>query len=459
MTPTDHTPHECTVHGCVRGHATCPVCDGGLARCVVCGRMELDLDEPCSGPGSTTGITPEPSGNLSLDQIVARNAIVAAIRRGDREGVLCGPAGAGKTHLVKAVVACLRGEGWDFRFLAPTGRAASVLGKVTGENVSTIHAALFRSVEERGDGRLLFGDPRVLCPERAVVVVDEATMVGRSLRQDLLRQVPGDSFVLWVGDPAQLEPVDEPWGPDFAHPVARLEVVHRQALDNPIRCITAELRAGRPLPHGEVGEAYTRRSGSLSGTAAEVHDLRASGVDVAVVTWTNAVRRRFCALSRRLAGATDETPVLPGDLLCVTRNNRVHARMNGEILRVRSVARWSDTVPGDVQASVFESGALQVRAEEGTPPFLVHPSLLGSSPGDWARAVHDHVTTSPYAWLAVDYGHAITVHRSQGSQYDHVFFLIDGALRDLAARDAETARRLAYVATTRAVRRLTVVDL
>lgn len=136
--------------------------------------------------------------------------------------VLKGYAGTGKTTLVGALVKTLSEMGRPVVLLAPTGRAAKVLGSYAGAPASTIHRRIYRAGDD-GDGGFA---GMSLAPNRdreALFVVDEASMIGtggeglhgRDLLSDLFTHVfaSAGNKLLLIGDPAQLPPVGSDHSP------------------------------------------------------------------------------------------------------------------------------------------------------------------------------------------------------------------------------------------------------
>ena len=164
-------------------------------------------------------------------------SIIAEIQHGRRCFIIKGAAGTGKTTLIRSLVPALRAQGFHPALMAPTGRAAMVLGKRTGCESRTIHSHIYNCTDEpikNEEGNAL----KFIFPlkhgyghdvEDTAFIVDEASMVGLSkhdndrelfqygsgsLLQDLIDyvgvNVPNTSNVMFfVGDPYQLPPVLE----------------------------------------------------------------------------------------------------------------------------------------------------------------------------------------------------------------------------------------------------------
>ena len=163
--------------------------------------------------------------------------IITEIQHGRRCFIIKGAAGTGKTTLIRSLVPALRAQGLHPALMAPTGRAAMVLGKRTGCESRTIHSHIYNCADEpikNEEGNAL----KFIFPlkhgyghdvEDTAFIVDEASMVGLSkhdndrelfqygsgsLLHDLIDyaglNVPNTTNVLiFVGDPYQLPPVLE----------------------------------------------------------------------------------------------------------------------------------------------------------------------------------------------------------------------------------------------------------
>ena len=388
---------------------------------------------------------------LSPDQQVAKDAVVSALKGRCRELVLVGPAGTGKTTLMGAVARDIIATGRTVAYAAPTGRAAKVLTSKlcrdgVMEHATTIHRALYRVVEEDESGDPVFSVPKAVVAHRGVLICDEASMIDEFLHRDIMSKLPKSAAVLYVGDREQLPPVRGTWGPSFDAPTAALTTVHRQALESPIVRIATDVRQGGRIPRDNDGDGFTWCAANFDAAADWVAERVINRVDATLLVGTNGTRKEVNRMVRERLGFNDV--VEPGDRLLVLANNYNVGLMNGEVVEVAAVEPspphwgWPEGV-----RNVTTTGGQTVQ---------VHTGMLDARFAAFRATREDSHHTDD--WIHAAHGFALTVHKSQGSEWEEVGFLIDAGLERWCRRDPDTGRRLTYTAITRAANRLTVMD-
>jgi len=385
-----------------------------------------------------------------------------------------GYAGTGKTTLAKHIA---EGIGGNVKFAAYTGKAAHVLQTKGCENASTIHSLIYRSRDKSKsrledlqkelaellvslqdmDEEYIFNHPIVrrlkidiqdeiqnvnqpmfiLNKESEVkdldmLVIDECSMVDAQMGQDLL------SFgtpVLVLGDPAQLPPVGSAgYFTENVTPDVMLDEIHRQAKESPVLRMATDVREGRGLTIGDWGD------GSFVhpyGTKLPQEEVMAFDQ---LLVGKNRTRHAMNKRMRQFLNYNDEYPVVSDRLVCL-RNNTELGLLNGALFDVTSVdgvmdgkvhmtvRSTDDPTKGDVDVGALEQHFLG-RSEELNTQY-------------WLRNEGQEF----------DFGYALTVHKSQGSQWNSV------AVFDESWGRKKDRQRWLYTAITRAAEKVTVVDM
>ena len=150
--------------------------------------------------------------------------------------MITGGPGTGKTTILNGILSLYDQMGLRCLLCAPTGRAAKRLTEVTGWEASTIHRLLGAGIDPH-TGKLFFAKDESDPLEADAVIVDEMSMVDVQLLGSLLQAVPQTARLILVGDPDQLPPV----GPGFPFsdmlrsnvlPSVRLTEIFRQAQES-----------------------------------------------------------------------------------------------------------------------------------------------------------------------------------------------------------------------------------
>ena len=158
-----------------------------------------------------------------------------AIREAATSGLLLitGGPGTGKTTLLTGILSLLGNLQLKCLVAAPTGRAAKRMAEVTGEEASTIHRLLEAGMDQN-TGKMYFARDEDNPLKADAIIVDEMSMVDIRLLYHLLRAIPKGKRLILVGDPDQLPPVGpgSPFGDMLRSgqlPAVRLTEIFRQA--------------------------------------------------------------------------------------------------------------------------------------------------------------------------------------------------------------------------------------
>jgi exodeoxyribonuclease-5 len=383
---------------------------------------------------------------------------------------LFGYAGTGKTTLARHFAEGVEGQ---VLFAAYTGKAAHVLRTKGCSGATTIHSLIYHS-KEKGRSHLqemelqlaelmaelkhdgctqaqidahtgVINLRKNILEERtslarpmftlnrdstvkgaSLVVIDECSMVDGQMGQDLL------SFgkkVLVLGDPAQLPPVGSAgFFTEGVRPDVMLEEIHRQGADNPIIDMATRVRRQEQLAIGQYGN-----SSVIDREALRPDAVAAAGQ---LLVGRNATRNASNKRLRELRGFQDTQCPEPGDRLVCLRNNHDLGLLNGAIWNVDNASPVGDSL-------VY----IEAQGEDGgTFEGECHAAYFrgqGDKLGWWERKDAQEF----------DYGYALTVHKSQGSQWNDVMVF------DESYCFRQDRWRWLYTAITRAAERVTVVRM
>lgn len=366
-----------------------------------------------------------------------------------RVGCLVGGPGTGKTYCAAAIIRwfleSIHAE--QVGIVAPTGKAAVRLTETMSAaglevQAKTIHS--FCGVKSiRSDGEIVLDDEPV---DVKLLVVDESSMIPTALMSSMLRVIPDDCQVLFLGDTGQLPPIGH-GAPlrDFVAcgqiPVGRLVEVRRNS-GAIVRVCSEIAGASRYTPSNKVHESIgenaihcERQSDRIIDVIEEVFRNPPPGISSGQIqvlsplkkkevnTGTHVINQRI----RRIVNPSAEGPISVGDKVYVRQNTT-------ESMVEKTDGKWTETGTSFVANGEFGRVLDVVPKQEGQDGGLV---VELEAP--LRRVLIPKISMLEFGW-------ATTVHKSQGSEWPIVITVCDKASTVLGSK------QLIYTAISRAKR-------
>ncbi len=426
-----------------------------------CARMLWDLNVPMSFPEEEKGMGEKlrklsEGLKMDLDEL-QQKAVEECIRSG--LFILAGGPGTGKTTTINMLLRYFESEGMDIFLAAPTGRAAKRMTEATGFEARTIHRMLELNgaLSGEGTGKAHFERNQDNPLETDVVIIDEMSMVDVQLFLALLKAVaPGTRLVL-VGDVNQRPSV----GPgqvlrdlirSACFPMVELKKIFRQAEESDIIVNAHRINRGEQI--------------ALDNKSKDFFLLERRDVNVIYKHMIQLIQEKLPRYVQ--AGPYDIqvlTPMRKGPLGCETLNGILQKYLNPpdgqkkEHTAGNTVYREGDKVMQvknnyELEWEVVSKYGIAV--DKGTGIFngdmgkILEINEASSSlvvEYDEQRRV-----TYPFTLLEeLELSYAITIHKSQGSEYPAVVMPLLGGPRLLFNRN------LLYTAITRAKSCVTIL--
>lgn len=344
--------------------------------------------------------------------------------------LITGPAGSGKTTLIACLIDFLESKGITSVVLSFTGKAVSRIKSVTKRgNIHTIHKFIYK-MEEKPN----------------VVIFDEASMIPLGLMARLARILEGSVQLIFIGDPSQL-PAIRP-GMVFddliecgKFPHTELTITHR--FKGSIFENSRRIMVGKSIEKGTDVEIIPCRTDEYSEQVREIfkkNDLYDKGMDVTILCCYNKQIAEFNTLCQELCNPYAQQKKVKvygeyvtwkvGDRVMMLNNNYHWNVFNGEEGNVISL----------------ESDRLQVRfPDDRIVDYLYAVPDTSLSKEELTNSKNVYLSDLQHSW-------SISVHKSQGSEYEIIIFPIPSYLRG-----GFISRRLIYTLMTRAKQKVFIL--
>ena len=394
----------------------------------------------------------EQLSELELDEM-QRTAVKEAVRSGLL--VITGGPGTGKTTTINTIIQYFESEGMDIALTAPTGRAAKRMSETTGYEAKTIHRLLELSggMDEHAGFERNEQNPL----ETDVIIIDEMSMVDITLMHNLLKAVVAGTRLILVGDVNQLPSV----GPgcvlkdiidSHACNVVRLNRIFRQASESDIIVNAHKINRGEPV--------------SLDNKSRDFFFLKRYDANVIISICIQLIRQK---LPKYVNASPFDiqvlTPMRKG-LLGVERLNTILQQYlnppdgkKAEREHGQTIFRVGDKVmqiKNNYQAEWEIRSRYNIPIEKGLGVFNGDMGIVReiNSFSETLTVEYEERRMVEYPFKELDQldlAYAITIHKSQGSEYPAVIIPLLTGPRMLMNRN------LLYTAVTRARKCVTLV--
>lgn len=378
-----------------------------------------------------------------------KEAIRTALQRGLL--IMTGGPGTGKTTTLNAIISCFEKQGSRVMIAAPTGRAAKRISDLTGYEAKTIHRLL--EVQFDPAGRQKFGHHEENPLPGDVLIVDEMSMVDVLLFSHLLRALRLSCKMILVGDSDQLPSVGA--GNLLQHlivsrcmPVIALTEIFRQAQQS---CIVTNAHR---IVRGEMPDLLRKDNDFFFFHRTEYEQVSDLLVELVCQRLPSAPQYRF-------------SPTRDIQVICPTRIGTLGTEALNKVLQSRLNPPQASKAQVKSLVYTFREGdkVMQTKnnydimwtkdGESGQGIFngdIGHVRSINNRTKEALIDFDGRMTTYPLMMLEqLELAYAITVHKSQGSEFEAVVIPLLGKMEKLSYRN------LLYTAVTRARRLLIII--
>ena len=367
--------------------------------------------------------------------------------------VVQGLAGTGKSTLVSAMIEVLRS--YSYVQCALSGRASSRMSEITGQEGFTIHRLLgYPQGDKQG---FKFHDENPLPYD--IYILDEISMVDAYLFYYLLRAIPDGAKLVCLGDPGQLESIG---CGNIAHdminseeiPTVTLTKIHRQAAKSAIITESIKIRNGQQIINKDWVGTETR---------GELQDLHIDCFSDKTNTYYKVIQ----AFSSTMA--QDDFNIMETQIIVPIKNNGAACtyELNNSVQEL-----YNPEDRHKKEHNGFSNGKSYILREGDKVMNVVNnyktsPPIYNGNIGIIRSIYYDEILDEEImlidfkgigevkvpreAWNNIELGYAITVHKSQGDQANHVIFGIDFTSYSLLSRE------MIYTGITRAKKKCDLI--
>lgn len=356
--------------------------------------------------------------------------------------LLTGGPGTGKTTVIRAIIALYEELGMSVALAAPTGRAAKRMTDATGREAKTIHRLLEITYSETEEPNFLRNEDSPL--EEDTIIIDEASMIDTQIMASLLKAVRNDAHLILIGDADQLPSVgagnvlNELLQSEYFHAI-RLKKIFRQAGESLIVTNAHAINSGElPELSSKNNDFFFLSRDNEVKTANAVADLCVNRLPK---KYGESIREGIQVItpSHKGAAGTDALNVMLQGALNPPNPRKKEKKVRGIVFRVGDKIMQ---IKNDYDISWSRGN------EEGCGIFNGDIGIISDIDNEEEKmTLNFDGRIAEYDFTMLDeleHAYAITVHKSQGSEYPVVIL----PLYDCG--DFLLTRNLLYTAVTRA---------
>lgn len=385
---------------------------------------------------------------LSLDQKFVLKSLLAWIKS-PKNGYITvgGYAGTGKTTITAILRTLLKKQSpnLSIAFACFTGKASQVLkGKLLeqkailkGDSIGTLHSLMYKPKLNK-NGQIL-GWKKVGSIDRDIIIIDEASMITQNMWRDIYSyNVP----IIAIGDHGQLPPVGDSYSL-MNNPSLKLETIHRHAQDNPILKVAALARTTGQIPFQNFSQTVRKVARNTDEAEEIMNDIFDNfDENTLILCGRNKTRVNLNRQIRSRLGFNSDEPIAGERVICLKNNYKnltrpIYNGMLGKLIKLSpSEKHWYEA------EILFHGEDVPYQGKISKYQFHKEKYL-------------EEVKDISYSQIGdrFDFGYALTVHKSQGSQAEKVLLFEEPSVY----WEKDLWKRWLYTGVTRAVKELYII--
>ncbi len=365
--------------------------------------------------------------------------------------IISGGPGTGKTTIIRCIIDMLENMKKTYVLAAPTGRAAKRITETTGKEAKTLHRLLeIIKIDDRDLESVIEYNVKPI--DEDVLIVDEASMIDTVMMNNLVKAVSKNTKIILVGDVNQLPSVGagsvlKDLINSEAMPVIFLKHIYRQSLQSDIVINAHRVNEGKHL------------------------EFKSKETDLFFIPSVNeelAINEITSLISYRLESYATLDVLKDLQILVPTKKNELGVHNLNKIVQNVLNPKLNEKYEKEINSKIFRTGDKIMQIvnnydrefeEDGVRSAGIYNGDIGyiteiDNVKEVVKIVFDDTKCTEYKFEdleEIEHAYAITIHKSQGSEYDYVILPILNGYTKLFTRN------LLYTAMTRAKKMLIII--